>query len=213
MLRKDKYNKIVLWAFMLLLCSTFQIKTSICFAAEENDSNDIDIKITKIRQLLKGTPSIVSSGEISILEEIAQTKRLDAAIVLIKSMELSLPNPKNIDEIIQSELLPAIGLLNKYFGEEIAPLLYTEAITTSYPWLRERIALATRTILQKETIIKMNQVFSIDKSTKKSAKEFLDMLNKPILIIDLPTSVSPQEQDLLNRLEKVIKEKKKESEK
>jgi len=206
MFKKEKYIMKLLVS-IFFLSAVFLSISDMCLAAEEKDPNNIGEKMAKLKSMLGETPTIASQEAISLQTEIAKTKRLDAAILLIESLSLSIAKPQNMDETIQNELIPAIELLEKNFGQDIAPLLYTKAISTKDDWLRARIALAARTILPKETIAKMNQIFSLDKSTESSAIEYLEMLNRSILIIDLPSSVSPQEQEILDKLKNALKEK------
>ncbi|MHC4621440.1 MAG: hypothetical protein ACYTEQ_27165 [Planctomycetota bacterium] len=178
--------------------------------ADENEESARDVQRKKIVTLQKTAgmkPSIISEEVIALQREVAETRRLDAAIALIKSLSLSLPEPVHADDIAQTHLMPAIGLLGKYFGKDVGPLLYSEGVTTKEKWLRTRVALAARTILDKKSRGQLNSVFSLKESTNAYAKEFLALLNQPILTVDLPTCPPPHEEELIRRVHESLKEK------
>jgi hypothetical protein len=177
---------------------------------KEEDRSDIEReKIIALQRIAGGKPSIVSEEVVLLQKEVAQTRRLDAAIALIESLSLSLPAPANVDEITasQTELIPSIMLLDNYFGKDVGPLLYAKALTTEHEWLRPRLALAARAILDKESREQLSSVFSLKESTNGHAKEFLELLSQPILTVQLPTSLPPHEQEVIRKMRENLKKK------
>ena len=181
-----------------------------CTEVNEKEERRGDVgreKIVSLCEIAGSKPSIISQDVIVLQKEVAETRRIDAAIALIKSLSLSLPKPMHADEIVQTELIPAIELLDKYFGKDVGPLLYAGALTTKNKWLRTRIALASRKILDKQNIEQLNNVFSLKNSTNPNAEEFLEFLNRPILKVDLPSSFPAHEQELIDKLNESLQRK------
>jgi hypothetical protein len=104
------------------------------------------------------------------------------------------------DEKLSREgMLPAVRMMRVYFGDSLAPLLFSEGIQTKVPWLRSRIAFAAKKVCSPEVIQTMTLTFSLAESRSLSARDFLSLLSRKEedipLELDRPWAVQLQRID------------------
>lgn len=137
----------------------------------ENEAEN-DLKIKHLQEIVPKVPAVINGEALDLMYQAAKTKRLDAAMLLIKCLAFNFDPTISNEERRQDMMIPAIQLLKDHFGETVAPLLYAEAIASDQKWFRDRSALAARTILSPEVILKMNNIFALESTLNPNAKDF-----------------------------------------
>ncbi len=139
--------------------------------AVENATDD-NLKVEHLQEIVPNAPAVVNQEALDVMYQAAKTKRLDAAMLLIKCLAFNFDPTSSNEERNHDIMIPAIQLLQDHFGEAVAPLLYAEAIASDQKWFRDRVALAVRTILSLDTIQKMNDIFALESTLNPNAKDF-----------------------------------------
>ncbi|MBN1916430.1 MAG: hypothetical protein JW889_00860 [Verrucomicrobia bacterium] len=146
--------------------------------------------MAKLNEHIPDEPAFITDHEVVRLMYVCgDARRLDSAHLLIQCLVFSF-DPAQFDEALEKEhLLPAVPFMKEYFGDEIAPLLFIEAMEAREAWMLQRIAFATQIVCSQECIDRMIRVFSLNDSPNENAKAFLELLSRRDIDIeaDLPT--------------------------
>jgi hypothetical protein len=138
--------------------------------ASENDP------VAFLQQTIVDEPSLPSDEILAAMARAAASKRLDAAIVLIRCLVYNLDPGASDDKMSEADMIPAIGMLKKHFGSQVLPLISFEGITSTHDWMRERCALAIRSIGSKDEVAKLSRVFSFDTSPDANVQKFASLV-------------------------------------
>lgn len=141
------------------------------------------IHVKNLEKIIPKVPVLADDYALEQMRKAAETKRLDAALLLVKALAFNLDPAGAKEGADVAQLIPAIQVLKDHFGEEVAPLLYAQALASEQKWFRDRIALAVRRILSRGTQQEMETVFSRDLASRNPImKDFAQSLS-----VGLPT--------------------------
>lgn len=141
--------------------------------------------VQSLDRKVRDSPSNPSPDTVRLMDRVGATKRLDAALVLVKALAFN-HDPDNTDEVLsQSELIPSIGILKRYYGKQVLPLLYTAGIRTDKVWLQERCALACQHIASPTELNTLSEAFSLNTTQNQKAKSFGNLLKEKNLQVFL----------------------------
>jgi len=148
-------------------------------------SEDTKDTFGSLAQKIPSKPKVLSADDLSLMKKVAASKSLEAALVLIRCLAFQLdPDVSNGENLTGPSLLPAIGLLQLSFGKSVGPLLFVEGISTDKEWMRERCALAVRSIVQVEDLEKMIKIFSLETSIEQNSKKWNALLKQKEIHVD-----------------------------
>lgn len=164
-------------------------------------------KIRKLEGLAPAEPTVVDPNTKVLVQEIAKTRRLDAAVSLIHCFGFN-DDPSWGHQRSSQELIPTIQLLRLYYDKSIVPVIYAEALQNAQPWFRERAALAIKSMLTDAEIKKMNQTFSLESNNNAEARAFTASLLSKSEDVELATYSTNTLTKLDQRLEEIQQKKK-----
>lgn len=158
--------------------------------ADETQAKDNSIENSKIRtlkKLLSGKGDQNIAEIVKIMEDAASTKRFDAAILLIDGLKYNYSPLASNEARKQEDLVPAIGILKRYYGSEVCPLLLFRGVTSTNHVLIERCALALRTILTTKEVNIYKEAFFTSKSNQTNFQIFGKLLTQKDFKIKIET--------------------------
>jgi hypothetical protein len=165
----------------------------------------VEDPVKQLQSLLPKGPMIPTKEIVMLMEQVGETKQLDAAITLINCLAYNF-NPNAIDETkSQEEMIPAIGMLKRHFGEDVCVLLFSEGIMTEHLWMQERVALAIRYIATPQKLSLLKEAFSLDAANNVKAKDFLKLLEKPNLVVSLYNPSKEKAEDTMKSVKETPK--------
>lgn len=165
----------------------------------QETGNSADVAVRRLGEIVPDHPTIVNRKAMTAMQDAAATKRLDAALLLIKALAFNY-DPDNINETkSDSEMIPAIPIMKQWFGSQIGELLYAEGISARQKWYRNRIALAIRTILPKAQIEEINRKYSSQSAQTDEARQFFSALNSAHLELEFASSTQGGSANLGNK--------------
>lgn len=178
-------------AFLMILSTLFSVVSE----TEEQDS--ADELIAQLERRLEQGPAYATADVLELMRKCAETKRLDAAYLLVKALSISHDPQQSDDPLSEEQFLPSISLMRKYFGELLSSILFAEGIATDMSWYRNRLAFATKAICSKARIQEMIDIFSLTESKNIKSKEFLTLLSQHRidLYLDLPSRLESEKID------------------
>ena len=179
----------------------------LCFAMPMAANEQRPDSVTELAMKLPSKPAVAAAADIALLEKAAQTQRLDGAMLLIRGLAFNI-DPTNRNETAADTMLPALPLLQRYFGDDALPLLYYVAAGSDEEWLRNRIAATVLKMAAPARIAELNRTFSLADSKQPSSQAFLRALSGQKLNLFYAT---PQTQghDAIDRAVQGIRERKK----
>jgi hypothetical protein len=178
-------------------------------AAARMEDGQAEAKIAQLKAAIPPAPAVADRKTLLLMREVAETKRQEAAPVLVKALAFNL-DPLSSDETLTlAEKVPAIGLLKEAFGESVAPVLYAEATASEQKWYRDRIALAVRNILSPKTVKEMNARFSVETSADPKVKEF----NQSLKAKNLKVKLARPDEELMRRVGEAVERVRQQNEK
>jgi hypothetical protein len=141
--------------------------------------------LAKLESLLSDHPALATSEVIELMEQAAETRRVDAAYLLIRGLAFNL-NPDSSNESLGlADMIPAVRLLKDKYGVNILPILFAEAITAKEPWLRKRIAFTIREVAGRARVLELSEVFSLERSQAEGARDLVMLLAAKKIDIEL----------------------------
>ncbi len=156
----------------------------------------------RLAAILPGRPNVITAEALRLMKAVASARQPEGALLLIKSLVFNEdPNTSN-EQRTQEMLLPAIALLDEYYGESAAELLYQEGIGAEQDWYRNRIALAVRAILSPESRASYDARFELATSADDGASAFVEALAST----DLDLHLAIPGADLINKLDEKVKQ-------
>lgn len=138
-----------------------------------------------LESLLPSNPAIATRETVEVLTAAAETRRLDAAYLLIRGLAFNFDPHSSNEKRSLSDMIPAVGLLRKYYSEDVLPVLVFEGLATEHFWLRQRVALAVREIAGRDRIEELEGIFSLRENKSSSAKELVVLLEVEQIRIEL----------------------------
>lgn len=150
-------------------------KSQTAKSAKQKSKEDLLLRQLSVK--VPDVPTFVDRETVDLMREVAETKRPEAAKLLIKCLAYNY-DPFNQDEDRSDDMMiPAIQLLKYFFGESAIPLLYEEALSTDKVWFRDRIALAVSTILPESGVKELKERALSDAGVQPHAFEFYESLS------------------------------------
>lgn len=167
---------------------------------------DVDALLARMEAQTPDEPAGVTPELTLLINEVGATKRLDAAMLLIRALSLSFNPIGSGESRSMFGLLPSAEAIKRNYGKDVLPLLMYSGVTAEKPWLQIRIALVIREMGSESEVQTLKQVFSVDKAVKPSAKEFANRLTEPVLRVteDPVLSLAKEVESLID---KALKEK------
>lgn len=143
-----------------------------------------DEKIERLRQIVPARPTIVGFDQVAVMREAAETKRNDALRLLVRCLAYNFDPGNSNERRSQSEMIPAIGMIERNFKQKSGNILYEVATSEAREWLADRIALAAREILDDSTRDDLAGRFLADRSNPR-VNYFSETLSRPNLTVKL----------------------------
>jgi hypothetical protein len=171
---------------------------------------DVDALLARLEAQIPIEPAGTSPELNALINEAGATKRLDAALLLIRALSVSFSPVGENEHRTPFALMPAAEALQRDFGSSALPLLMFSGVTTDKAWLQTRIALAMRGIGSEAEIRDVRQAFSVNEQSNPTARKFDARLAEPKLrLADDPVlSLAEQiEKMIVDVLEKQRQEK------
>jgi hypothetical protein len=129
-------------------------------------------------QIPKDPATALTPEIVQLLEEVGATKRLDAAMLLIRSLAFAW-NPIGWSESKSAfDCVPAAGALQRNFGSQALPLLMAAGVTTDESWRQIRIAVAMRGIGSAAEIERLTKAFALAENRDPAAVRFAARLSE-----------------------------------
>jgi hypothetical protein len=116
-----------------------------------------------------------------LIRAVGATKRLDAALTLIRALAFSLSPIGQGESFSPFGSMPAAQALKANFGSQVLPILMFTGVTTKEGWVQTRLALVIREIGTEAEIKKLREAFSTDETKDPAAKRFAARLMEPNL--------------------------------
>lgn len=161
-----------------------------------------DQLLARLEAVTPDEPAEVTPEITGMIWRAGETKRLDAAVLLIRALAFNHSTSGSNELRSLVGMLPAAESLTYHYKDSVLPLLMYAGITTQEEWLRQRIALVLRECYKPRQVTEMRAVFSLETSTSPSARRLKEYLDAPALDLEL---FNPNRKTL-DALEKWIKE-------
>jgi hypothetical protein len=143
-----------------------------------NTTNDA---VEELRAILNSKTDVSINKIVNAMESAASTRRLDAAYLVIDGLKYN-HNPLSFNEIrSQDQMIPAIGILKRYYGEAACPLIMFKAVNTEDEIFREHCILAIKTIAPADGVAGYQKAFSLDSSGASGSQRVRNLLEAPNL--------------------------------
>ncbi len=133
---------------------------------------DADALLARLEARIPNEPTTVTPDLVLLIDEVGATKRLDAAMLLIRALSLSFSPIGSNETRSMFDLFPAATALKRHYGPSVLPLLMFSGVTTEKGWLQTRIALVMRGIGSEADIQSMRQAFSVGEKANPTAQKF-----------------------------------------
>jgi len=157
-------------------------------------------EIERLKEIVPQKPTVVDDvSKIKIMRKAAETKREEALNLLIKCLAFNYDPDSSNEKLSQVELIPAIGIIEEFYGEKAGENLYKEAVSTKDKWLIDRIALAVRVILSDAKREQLNERFLVG-TINSDLEYFATVLTKD----DLRINFARPNEDLYKELEEKL---------
>jgi hypothetical protein len=193
-------RKIVLVALAVMLGAVAALAAPI---GEDSVQDEASEALAKLESLLPDHPALAEAEVVGLMREAAETRRLDAAYLLIRGLAFNF-NPNALSEALSlSGLIPAVSLLKRKYGDKVLPILFVEGISAKESWLRTRIAFTIREIADPARIAELSDVFSLKTSQADGAKELATLLAAKKIDVKLYDPTEEMEKDLIERLKRL----------
>lgn len=160
--------------------------------------------LARLEVILPSEPSGETLELLSLISEAGATKRLDAAVLLIRALAVNFHPGSSNEARSPVAMMPAANALMYHYGSQVLPLLMSTAISTEEEWLQMRIALVVRSMNDQDEVAKAKEAFSLKESLDPRARKFNSFLEQRQLDIKW---ANPALDDLEKFLENVRKNK------
>lgn len=158
--------------------------------------------LAKLESLLPDRPAIATREAVELMTAAAQTGRLDAARLLIRGLAFNHDPDSSNETRSLPEMIPAVVLLERHYGEDVVPLLVFAGATTEQAWLRPRIALAIREIAGRERLAALAGTFGLRHSESAGARALAALLAADTIEVELFSPAAAAAEEVLRRLQK-----------
>jgi hypothetical protein len=166
-------------------------------------TSSADEVVAQLRRLVPNGPRAVSKADLPVLRAAAETRRLDAARLLVRALALNLDPNEATETTAADVMLPAIPLLREYFAADIGPILFAEGVGSAETWYQARVAAAARLVLPADTLKSLMTVFALEGSPTAGAARFRALLLDPRARLEYAPAVQPE----VKGLEEALKRK------
>lgn len=185
-----------------ILIAVFAIGITRVTAAEVVPSNQsaTNPAVEALGALLSSKSAADISTLVGEMESAAATRRFDAANLIIDALRYNYDPLASNESRSQEDLIPAIGILKRYYGEAVCPLLMFKAVTTEDEYLRERCALAVKVIASSTSIKRYRKAFSLDCTEDLGGRHLRELLDREPLKVHIESPM----QNTIERLDKAV---------
>jgi hypothetical protein len=175
-------------------------------AGESSAIDGVSEALDKLESLLPDHPAIADREVNVLMRKAAETRRLDAAYLLIRCLAFNLNPDATLESLGLAEMIPAVSLLQRKYGDKVLPILFVEGITVEKPWLRKRIAFTIREIADPARIAQLSDVFNLKWSDAEGAKDLAALLAAKEMDVELYDPAEEMLKDLGKKLERLDKQ-------
>lgn len=166
-------------------------------AAQEHACKSEEAQLlARLEAVIPKEPAVATPEVIGLLEKAGATKRLDAAVLLIRALAFNLSTAGSNESKSLMEMIPAAAILKRQFGAPALPLLMYAGVSTDQEWLQKRIVLVIRGLGQDQEVSRARAAFSMKDSTRPAAKRFGELLDSRDLKIELADPARKALEDL-----------------
>lgn len=179
-------QKVTVSLLLAVACGTCAVAWSQNKNNQEQRKPAIDKQtdpVVELKRKITASPSNPSPDTVRLIERVGSTKKLGAALILIQAFAFNFDSMQSDETLSQTESIPAIVTLKRYYGKESLPLLYTVGIQTDEGWMRERCALAIQYIASPSEQQVFSQTFSLETTQNSQAKSLESLIkSKPLKV-------------------------------
>lgn len=123
-------------------------------------------------------PALATPEIVRLIHEAGATKRLDAAMLLIRALAFSFSPVGSGESRNLFGLFPAAEAIQRNFGSSALPLLMLSGVSTGEAWLQTRIALVMREMGSEAEIRATREAFSVSEESHSTARSFVARLTE-----------------------------------
>lgn len=154
--------------------------------SQEQSPKFDEVEAAALTKSIPATPRVLDEEVMARVEMLAKSQDERAIKVLIKALVYNRPLAQNESRPLE-EMIPAVKLLKKYFGEKSLPSLYEEGIRSSDAWARQRLALAVRSCTTPERRAELQTAYAgrVEKPHARDAEFFFNLIQDEHLRVDL----------------------------
>jgi hypothetical protein len=177
------------------------ICTAPVLAAQASSAQDeVAQVLARLEAVIPNKPMEVTPEIASLMEKAGSTRRLDAAILLIRALAFNWTVVGSNESMTLFGMLTAGPILQRHYGAAVLPLLMYEGVTTNEEWLQKRIALVVREVGKEKEVTTVRAAFSMKDSVSPAAKRFGELLDTRDLKIELADPSREGFEDLERRI-------------
>lgn len=178
-MRKIQFSMQFIVALLFVISLGCVLSEKVAYSEQTAQVADTDCGKIAVEQLSKAVvdkPTIAGTEILQVMRKAADTRRVDALILLIKGLAYH-HDPINTNEVLSpEEMISSIQIINNTYGIQSLPYLYTEGINTNKQWMRERCALAIRSIASSKEIKAYNTTYSLKETNNVNGRAFYTLL-------------------------------------
>jgi hypothetical protein len=145
-------------------------------------------------------PTEVTPAIFVLLERAGSTKRLDAAVLLIRALAFNWSEAASNEYKSLFDMLTAAPILQRHYGAAVLPLLVYAGVTTDQEWLQRRIVLVIRGVGTEAEVATLRGVFAFKESANLAARRFGELLDTQDLQIQLANPSREDVEEFLRQL-------------
>jgi len=145
-------------------------------------------------------PAEVTPAVVVLLERAGSTKRLDAAVLLIRALAFNWSEAASNEHKSLFDMLAAAPILQRHYGAAVLPLLVYAGVTTDQEWLQKRIVLVIRGVGTEAEVATLRGVFAFKESANLAARRFGELLDTQDLQIQLANPAREAAEELFRQL-------------
>ena len=170
-------------------------------APESDIVRKFQVLVAELEPLIPGKPSLPGKRELELMQTLACTAHPSALRVLIPALAFNL-NPDVSNEFrTMEEMIPAMGLIKKYFGKQALSTLFEAGMGAEKSWLQRRIAETVRRIACAEDVSELKRRYKNELQQTAEGRSFAELLEAP----EIKLKLYRPNQELHDRLDRKLK--------
>lgn len=185
----------------LVILLLFLLASTQCLSAQASSPKEETAQLlARLESGIPSKPAVVEPEIVLLMEQAGSTKRLDAAVLLIRALAFNWsPSGSNESKSLM-EMLPAAPILIRHYGPAVLPLLMYAGVTAEQGWMQKRIALVIQGMGRDQEVSQARVAFSMKDSARPAAKRFGELLEARDLKIELADPAREALEDLDRRV-------------